>query len=103
MNDGVKLLLDRMETNPEEFTTKDFSGNSRWSHLINYYDGILTDEERNALKAKQTELLRKELTQAVMQELMHENRAGSWSDNFKRQAKELRSKNLIPPFCGEVE
>jgi hypothetical protein len=70
MNDGVKLLLDRMETHPEEFTTKDFSGNSRWSHLINYYDGILTDEERNALKTKQTELLRKELTQAVMQELL---------------------------------
>ena len=70
MNDGVKLLLARMETNPEEFTTKDFSGQSRWSHLTNYYDGILTDEERNALKSKQTELLRKELTQAVMQELL---------------------------------
>jgi hypothetical protein len=70
MNDGVKLLLDRMETNPEEFTTKDFSGQSRWSHLISYYDGVLTDEERNLLKDKQTELLRKELTQAVMQELL---------------------------------
>jgi hypothetical protein len=103
MNDGVKLLLQRMETHPEEFTTKDFSGNSRWSHLINYYDGILTDEERDALKYKQTELLRKELTQAVMQELMHESRAGSWGDNFKRQVDDLRKQNLVPPFCGEVK
>ena len=70
MNDGVKLLLDRMETHPEEFTTKDFSGQSRWSHLTNYYDNVLTDGERDALKFKQIELLRKELTQAVMQELL---------------------------------
>jgi len=103
MNDGVKLLLQRMETHPEEFTTKDFSGNSRWSHLINYYDGILTEQERDALKYKQTELLRKELTQAVMQELMHESRAGSWGDNLKRQVGDLRKQNLIPPFCGEVK
>jgi len=70
MNDGVKLLLDRMETNPEEFTTKDYSGYSRWSRLIDYYDSVLTDDERHALKTKQKELLRKELTQAVMQELL---------------------------------
>jgi hypothetical protein len=70
MNDGVTLLLDRMETNPEEFTTKDYSGYSRWSRLIDYYDSVLTDDERHALKTKQKELLRKELTQAVMQELL---------------------------------
>ena len=70
MNDGVRLLLDRMETNPEEFTTKDYSGYSRWSRLIDYYDSVLTDDERHALKTKQKELLRKELTQAVMQELL---------------------------------
>jgi hypothetical protein len=70
MNDGVELLLERMATHPEEFTTKDFSGYSRWSRLIDYYDNVLTDDERHALKTKQKELLRKELTQAVMQELL---------------------------------
>jgi hypothetical protein len=103
MNDGVKLLLQRIETHPEEFTTKDFSGQSRWSHLLNYYDGILTDEERNALKTKQTELLRKELTQAVMQELLKEHKAGSWDDNFKRQVEELRANHPFQPFCGEIK
>jgi hypothetical protein len=70
MNEGVLMLLDRMGTNPEEFTTKDYSGYSRWSRLIDYYDNVLTDDERHALKTKQKELLRKELTQAVMQELL---------------------------------
>jgi hypothetical protein len=103
MNDGVKLLLQRMETHPEEFTTKDFSGQSRWSHLISYYDGVLTDEERDTLKTKQTELLRKELTQAVMQELMHESRAGSWGDNFAKQVDKIRAEHPFQPFCGEIK
>lgn len=72
MNDGVELILKRMDSHPEEFTTKDFSGHNRWSRLIDYYEKVLTDEELATLKAKQTEILRDEFTASVMEEILRE-------------------------------
>ena len=47
MNNGVKLLLDRMDSNPEEF-----SNNGRWLDIYNNYKKFMTEDEQTAVTAK---------------------------------------------------
>lgn len=68
MNDGVKLLLERMKTHPEEFVGKF----NRWETLFNNYSHVLTEEEIKAIKTHKSVLEREEFTHAVMQEIMRE-------------------------------
>ena len=91
---GVKVLLERMETNPEEFvygSLDDYDGKSiaesRWYKLlptrtrrvveeegddlmIGDCELYLTDEEQNALRTKLFQLYRDAYSGLVMTELM---------------------------------
>jgi hypothetical protein len=65
LNAGVALLLERMKTNPEEFTVGD-----KWLSLIKQYRLFLNEEDRNALEAGLNELMQQKFTEQVMQELI---------------------------------
>jgi len=86
---GVKILLERMDTHPEEFTPEDLSDipNTRWGQVINninhrsreaqhsgdrksVYLPFLSDAEVGALNAKYTLLRRKAFDEYVMQNLL---------------------------------
>ena len=90
---GVKVLLERMETNPEEFVYGELDGygssqdlsNSRWYHFIptrtqdelegedygvHTPEWYLTDAEQKALKNKLGQLYRDRYSGLVMTELM---------------------------------
>lgn len=88
---GVKLLLERMETNPEEFVYgnideySDDISNSRWYHFlptrskddlegeeygVNTPEYYLTKEEQKALMDKLGQLHRNNYSGLVMTELM---------------------------------
>ena len=72
MNDGVKILLERMKTHPEEFVSSMQLGRTKWSSLVDFYDNVLTDEEKKAIKDGVIELNRAEFTKKVLEMLMEE-------------------------------
>jgi hypothetical protein len=110
MNDGVKMLLERMETNPEEFVGR----GKRWDYILEEYDNVLAEDEAKAIKEGLHKLRRAELTRAVMQEILKENTSPlqdllkiklskSQAVALKAQADEIRAKHPFQPFTGEVE
>jgi hypothetical protein len=68
MNDGVKILLERMQTNPEEFHGE----HNRWSDAINKFEKFFNASERALINGALTNIRREEFTSIVMQELLHE-------------------------------
>jgi hypothetical protein len=68
MNDGVKILLERMQTHPEEFHGE----HNRWSEVINKFEKFFNVSERALINGALTSIRREELTRVVMQELLHE-------------------------------
>ena len=65
MNEGVKILLERMKTNPEEFTTQE-----KWGHLIQSHKMFLNGEDAKALDDALNELMQQRFTEKVMKELL---------------------------------
>lgn len=74
MNDGVKIILERMKTHPEEFVQSMHLGRTKWSSLVDFYDNVLTDEEKKAIKDGIIELNRAEFTKKVMEKLLEEDK-----------------------------
>lgn len=72
MNDGVKILLDRMKTHPEEFVDELSLNGTKWSGLLRYYDDVLTTEEQHAIKAGMVDIKRGAFTKQVMEMLLEE-------------------------------
>jgi hypothetical protein len=73
MNDGVKILLARMETHPEEFIYNPHEDANKWSRLMNSFRHCLTLEEINALDEGIRDIERDRFTELVMQELLDPN------------------------------
>ena len=69
MNDGLKILLERMDTNPEEFQIHS-SRSNRWDTLFRRYEPYLTAEEKAGWVKKVTELNPQSFTNEVMKELL---------------------------------
>lgn len=68
MNDGVKILLERMQTHPEEFVPN--NGSSKWGSLIAAYKEFLEPEDRQALSLGVNKLLQQAFTEKVLEELV---------------------------------
>jgi hypothetical protein len=68
MNDGVKILLERMQTHPEEFHG-DFN---KWVHIINEFEKFFNASERALVNGALSNIRREEFTRVVMQELLRE-------------------------------
>jgi hypothetical protein len=74
MNEGVRLLIERMKTNPEEFRIDDgalYSSN-RWGKLVNGAmsdERVFTKEERKAVQTAFLELRRNNFTADVIRTL----------------------------------
>jgi len=65
MNEGVKILLERIKTNPEEFTTQE-----KWGHLIQSHKMFLNEEDARSLDNALNELMQQRFTEKVMTELL---------------------------------
>lgn len=72
MNDGMKIILERMKTHPEEFTDSDnpFAYNGKWTGLIHKYEANLPKEDLDAFKNAIDEIRQAEFTAKVMEELL---------------------------------
>ena len=68
MLEGVQILLDRMDTNPEEFDIDGWLAN--WSRIYDRYEEFLTKEERKAIEDKRAQTIRDTFTADVMRKVM---------------------------------
>jgi hypothetical protein len=69
MNDGVKILLERMETHPEEFVVAEGIP-AKWDNLIRSYEAILDPEDIALFKQARSKLLQQQFTEKVLEELV---------------------------------
>lgn len=67
MNNGMKLILARMETNPEEFVDK-----HKWRHLVESDWPMFTEEEQKAYSSKLREILIDRFSEEVLKTLMED-------------------------------
>ena len=67
MNNGMKLILARMETNPEEFVDK-----HKWRRLVESDWPMFTEEEQKAYSAKLREILIDRFSEEVLKTLMED-------------------------------
>lgn len=72
MNDGIKLLMERVKTHPEEFVfdERDPFKESRWRKLIDHYKEYLEPEDVDQLKGEINKLVQEKFTEAIMEELL---------------------------------
>jgi hypothetical protein len=96
MNEGVKILIDRMESNPEDFEDRDFEPNTgritrgkfkgvadvlkkRLSGERPAWDAmnVLSTEEIEALTAAYVKMERKKFTNGIMAKLLEEDKLDS--------------------------
>ena len=68
MNDGVKILLERMKTHPEEF----YGSYNRWTEVIERFEKFFNTSERALINGALTNIRREEFTQIVMNEILRE-------------------------------
>lgn len=67
MMDAVKILLERMNTNPEEFTR-----DGPWAAIITIYKDLIPEDEIELLDIKLNEIRTKQFTAAVIEQLMQD-------------------------------
>lgn len=82
MNDGVKILLERMETHPEEFIGDAGFAYSKWGSLISAYKEHLTPEDRIALDNELCKLHQQRFTEKVLEELVDPKKSDNWVDSI---------------------
>lgn len=116
-NQGVQILLNRMDSHPEEFVPRGGRWNWVIDKVINRIDNnhartdanvlhlrFLTDEEVNALYDKYMSLQDNEFTKAVMQQLLEDANEREQEANIVRSTPMMvidsalrRSKHEVAP------
>jgi hypothetical protein len=101
MNDGVKILLARMETHPEEFIAPLNTGASKWGYLIESYMDSLDTEDQQAIKNGYKKIHQQRFTEAVMEELLdpHEDAQQELSLNPYNVTGSVTSGNVTITSC----
>lgn len=75
MNQGLELLMKRLETHPEEFTGRHADGkmcNRKWRDTIEYYEEYLDPDEFKQFTDAFNKLYQDEFTEQVMKKLFEE-------------------------------
>lgn len=69
MNDGIAIILKRMDTHPEEF----YGEEKKWAFMYKeYFRDVMSESEKAAIHEKLKAIRKAELTQKVMHALMAE-------------------------------
>ena len=84
MNDGVKILLERMETHPEEFVIEE-GVPAKWDSLIRSYESVLPPEDVKSFKEARNALLQQQFTEKVLEELVDPKKSDNWVDKVMAQ------------------
>lgn len=74
MNNGLKIIIERMKTNPEEFQQPKFRRG--WAIIVEQFWDILTDEERTEYRKALREVTLSKFEEEVLKELMRDESSG---------------------------
>ena len=88
MNEGVKILLERMKTNPEEFTDVLGIRMSKWGSLIAQFREYLDRADIEAIEEAYKPLMQQHFTEQVMKELLapeEDDSLGKWYTKQENQ------------------
>jgi hypothetical protein len=69
MNTGIQILIERMKTNPEEFTTPRVTVSDKWESLLKDYWKHLPEEDKAAYQQARDAMIQDEFTEMVMKKL----------------------------------
>jgi hypothetical protein len=84
MNEGIDIVLKRMETHPEEFVR----GQDKWKFIYDeWFREVMTEQEKGAIFDKLKELRRQELTQKVLHKLLQEEQRDSDSLTYSTEGR----------------
>ena len=72
MNTGIQILIERMKTNPEEFTTPRVTVSDKWESLLKDYWKHLPEEDKAAYQQARDAIMQDEFTEMVMKKLAGE-------------------------------
>ena len=70
MNRGIEILLERMDSNPEEFVVNVNVGVNKWDRLLHNYVSVLDKEDIEAYQAKLKQVAKDQFTREVMKEIL---------------------------------
>lgn len=72
MNTGIRILIERMKTNPEEWASMTTRGRGRWEAAVHEYWEYFKEEDQNAYREARNALLQEQFTERVMKILAGE-------------------------------
>jgi len=70
MNKGIEILLNRMDSNPEEFIGT--GSRSKWRDYFTTYKEYLNEEDVKAFETKLNTLIQDKFTETIMKELLED-------------------------------
>ena len=98
MNTGIRILIERMKTNPEEWVMMRTVGRrGRWEEVVARYWEYMTEEDQQAYTEARHSLIRDDFTEQVMKEL-----AGANENNDTGLTSAALGSTNITPFLGTV-
>jgi len=75
MNNGLKIILERMKTNPEEFTVGSVR-RRRWISLLDDFWAVFTEEEKDQYMRALRDIRLPQFEEEVLKELLREEPSG---------------------------
>ena len=91
MNEGVQILLKRMDSNPDEF--KD---DGKWVSMFNNYKKYMTYEEKTAFMDKLSATRMEQFKQGVLKKLLDEEKQATKTFRVTSEQFNLATKLGIP-------
>lgn len=91
MHPAVKLLLARMESNPEEFSNV-HTGQHRWRHVMDKVFAYSSKEEKQMLDDRLRDIVLGDAHKEIMQELL--NGDDKYEDDFEMKLVQQRQQML---------
>jgi hypothetical protein len=90
---AIKIILERVKTNPEEFA----NGGGGWLMLVHNYWHILTPEEKTQLRDGLREVLVPQFNERVVRELMKDSSPyEAWIAPNGQEVVRINGMNTIP-------
>jgi hypothetical protein len=103
MNDGVRILLERMETHPEEFVGDGVY--SKWNDMFETYADSLDPEDVEVYRNARKVLIQQYFTEKVMEELVdptEETNVKKLGNMFTQRKRALAAQTPIQYTANEL-
>jgi hypothetical protein len=95
MIEGIKILLERMKTHPEEFVIDSYGGSSKWEKIVDRYRAVLTPQELGEFERGRREAMRQSFTAKILETLLEEKHVDD-TLTYTSQGRVLFGNTAVP-------